>query len=62
MLTKKYFVFIIYLKLKINQGVKMELEKVTIRTANGLIVECELTPKTIEKLKKVSVRKSGGKK
>lgn len=42
----------------------MELEKVTIRTANGLIVECELTPKTIEKLKKVnlvSVRKSGGK-
>lgn len=43
----------------------MELVKVTIRTANGLIVEGELTLKTIEKLKKVnqvSVRKSGGKK
>ena len=43
----------------------MDFVKVTIRTANGLIVEGELTPKTIEKLKKVnqvSVRKSGGKK
>ena len=36
-----------------------------VRTANGLIVECELTRKTIEKLKtvnQVSVIKSGGKK
>jgi hypothetical protein len=43
----------------------MELVKVTVRTANGLIVECELTPKTIKELKtenQVSVRKSGGKK
>ena len=43
----------------------MDCVKVTVRTANGLIVECELTPETIEKLKKVnrvSVRKSGGKK
>lgn len=38
---------------------------VTVRTGNGLIVECELTPKTIKELKTnnmVSVRKlSGGK-
>lgn len=43
----------------------MELVKVTVRTAKGLIVECELTPQTIKKLKtekEVSVRKSGGKK
>lgn len=44
----------------------MELVKVTVRTCNGLIVECELTPKTIKELKTenlVSVRKlSGGKK
>ena len=44
----------------------MELAKVAVRTAKGLIVECELTPQTIEKLKTrnhVSVRKlSGGKK
>ena len=44
----------------------MELVKVTIRTANSLIVECELTSKTIKELKTenlVSVRKlSGGKK
>ena len=36
-----------------------------VRTANGLIVEYELTHKTIEKLKtvnQVSVIKSGGKK
>ena len=29
----------------------MELVEVTVRTANGLIVECELTPKTIKELK-----------
>lgn len=43
----------------------MELVKTTVRTTNGLIVECELTPKTIKELKicnHVSVRKSGGKK
>lgn len=44
----------------------MELVKVTVRTGNGLIVECELTSKTIKELKtenRVSVRKlSGGKK
>lgn len=43
----------------------MDCVKTTVRTVGGLIVECELTPKTIEKLKKVnqvSVRKSGGKK
>ena len=43
----------------------MELIKVTVRTANGIIVECELTPKTIKELKtenEVSVRKSGGRK
>ena len=43
----------------------MELVKMTVRTSNGLIVECELTPKTIKELKTenlVSVRKSGGKK
>ena len=43
----------------------MELVKVTVRTINGLIVECELSSKTIEELKtenKVSVRKSGGRK
>ena len=43
----------------------MELIKVTVRTANGLIVECELTPETIKELKtenKVSVRKLGGRK
>lgn len=48
-----------------NQGVTMELIKVTVRTAKGLIVGCELTPKTIKELKtekEVSVRKSGGKK
>lgn len=42
----------------------MELVKVTVRTANGLIVKCELTSKTIKELKtenQVSVRKSGGK-
>lgn len=51
--------------MKINQGVTMELVKVKVITANYLIVECELTPKTIIKLKtenQVSVRKSGGKK
>ena len=44
----------------------MELVKVTVRTSNGLIVKCELSPKTINELKtenQVSVRKlSGGKK
>ena len=38
----------------------MKLIKVTVRTANGLIVGCEMTPKTIEELKtkkEVSVRK-----
>ena len=44
----------------------MELVKLTVRTGNGLIVECELTSKTIKDLKTdnlVSVRKlSGGKK
>ena len=44
----------------------MKLVKVTVRTSNGLIVECELTPQTIKKLKTenlVSVRElSGGKK
>ena len=30
----------------------MKLVKVAVRTANGLIVECELKPKTIEELKK----------
>ena len=44
----------------------MELIKLTVRTSNGLIVECELTSKTIKKLKTeylVPVRKlSGGKK
>ena len=43
----------------------MELVKATVRKANGLIVECELTTKTIKELKTendVSVRKSGGKK
>ena len=43
----------------------MELVKVTVRTSNGLIVECELKPQTIKELKTenlVSVRKlSGGK-
>lgn len=41
----------------------MELVKVTVRTANGLIVECELTPETIKELKadyQVSVRKIKG--
>ena len=45
--------------------VTVRLVKVTVRTSNGLIVECELTPKTIKELKTsylVSVRKlSGGK-
>lgn len=44
----------------------MGLVKVTVRTSNGLIVECELAPQTIKKLKTenlISVRKlSGGKK
>ena len=43
----------------------MELVKATVRTANGLIVKCELTTKTINELKtdnQVSVRKLGGKK
>ena len=44
----------------------MELVKVTVRTSNGLIVECELTPQTAKNLKTenlVSVRKlSGGNK
>ena len=44
----------------------MGLVKVTVRTSNGLIVECELKPQTIEELKtknRVSVRElSGGKK
>ena len=44
----------------------MELVKVTVRTGNGLIVECELTPQTIKGLQvknRVSVRElSGGKK
>ena len=38
----------------------MELVKVTVRTSNGLIVECELKPQTIKELKidnQVSVRK-----
>lgn len=42
----------------------MELVKVRVRTTNGLIVECKLTPKTIKELKtknQISVRKSGGK-
>ena len=37
----------------------MELVKVTVRTGNGLIVECELTPQTIIELmvkNRVSVR------
>lgn len=41
----------------------MELVKVTVRTTNGLIVECELTSQTIKKLKTenlVSVRKLSG--
>ena len=37
---------------KIKQGVTMKLVKVAVRTDNGLIVECELKPKTIEELKK----------
>lgn len=44
----------------------MKLVKVTVRTGNGLIVECELKPQTIKELKtenQVSVRElSGGKK
>lgn len=44
----------------------MKLVKATVRTSNGLIVECELKPQTIEELKtryRVSVRElSGGKK
>ena len=74
-LTKKLFlqknnvdknIFLIYIyNYKINQGVAMKLVKVTVRTTNGLIVECELKSQTIKKLKtekEVSVRKSGGKK
>ena len=41
----------------------MELVKVTVITANGLIVECKLTPKTIKELKKnnfVFVKKING--
>ena len=41
----------------------MELVKATVRTANGLIVECELTPETIKELKadyQVSVRRIKG--
>ena len=30
----------------------MKLVKATVRTANGLLVECELTLKTIKELKK----------
>lgn len=44
----------------------MGLVKVTVRTSNGLIVECELKPQTIKELQvinRVSVRElSGGKK
>ena len=44
----------------------MGLVKVTVRTSNGLIVECELKPQTIKELKiknQVSIRElSGGKK
>ena len=44
----------------------MKLVKVTVRTSNGLIVECELKPQTIKKLKTdnlISVRElTGGKK
>ena len=44
----------------------MKLVKVTVRTDNGLIVECELKPQTIKELtvkNRVSVRElSGGKK
>lgn len=44
----------------------MKLVKATVRTSNGLIVECELKSQTIEELKaknRVSVRElSGGKK
>ena len=44
----------------------MKLVKVTVRTGNGLIVECELKPLTIKELmvkNRVSVRElSGGKK
>lgn len=43
----------------------VKLVKATVRTANGLIVECELKPKTIKELKidyEVSVRRLGGKK
>ena len=40
----------------------MELVKTTVRTVNGLIVECELTQQTIEEIKRknrVSVRIRG---
>ena len=44
----------------------MKLVKVTVRTGNGLIVECELKPQTIKELQvlnRLSVRElSGGKK
>lgn len=44
----------------------MKLVKVTVKTSNGLIVECELKPQTIKELQvinRVSVRElSGGKK
>ena len=44
----------------------MKLVKVTVKTSNGLIVECELKPQTIKELQvknQVSVRElSGGKK
>ena len=44
----------------------MILVKATVKTSNGLIVECELKPQTIKELKTknlVSVRElSGGKK
>lgn len=39
-----------------------DLIKCTVRTSNGLIIECELTDETIKELKKVyfvSVRKRG---
>ena len=41
----------------------MKLVKVTVRTSNGLIVECELTPQTIKELMikyLVSVRELSG--
>lgn len=41
----------------------MKLVKVTVRTSNGLVVECELKPQTIKELKtekQVTIIKSRG--